>query len=71
MLYVGTMFAPIKDRGVQGMGFTHKIDDIVTVATPMLGTLINRVRLTTDIEPWTFGARALMESLASRGLLAR
>ena len=71
VLYVGTMFAPIKDRGVQGMGFTHKIDDIVTVATPMLGTLINRVRLTTDIEPWTFGARALMESLASRGLLAR
>ncbi len=71
VLYVGTMFAPIKDRGAPGMGFTHKIDDVVTVATPKLGALVNRVRLTTEIEPWTFGSRALMENLARRGLLAR
>lgn len=71
VLYVGTMFAPIKDRGAPGMGFTHKIDDIVTVSTPKLGTLMNRVRLTTEVAPWTFGSRALMENLAGRGLLKR
>lgn len=70
-LYVGTMFAPIKDRGASGMGFTHKIGDIVTIATPKLGVLINRVRLTTEIEPWTFGATALMKNLAQRGLIGR
>jgi fumarylacetoacetate (FAA) hydrolase family protein len=71
VLYVGTMFAPIKDRGAPGMGFTHKIDDIVTIATPKLGALVNRVRLTTDVAPWTFGTTALMENLAQRGLLGR
>ncbi|WP_374651716.1 fumarylacetoacetate hydrolase family protein [Dongia sp.] len=71
VLYVGTMFAPIKDRGAPGMGFTHKIGDIVTITTPKLGALVNRVRLTTEVEPWTFGTRALMENLAQRGLLGR
>lgn len=71
VLYVGTMFAPIKDRGAPGMGFTHKIDDIVTIATPKLGALVNRVRLTTEVEPWTFGTGALMKNLAQRGLLGR
>jgi fumarylacetoacetate (FAA) hydrolase family protein len=71
VLYVGTMFAPIKDRGAPGMGFTHKIDDIVTIATPKLGALVNRVRLTTEVAPWTFGTTALMENLAQRGLLGR
>jgi fumarylacetoacetate (FAA) hydrolase family protein len=71
VLYVGTMFAPIKDRGAPGMGFTHKIGDIVTIATPKLGALTNRVRLTTEAEPWSFGTRALMENLAQRGLLGR
>jgi fumarylacetoacetate (FAA) hydrolase family protein len=69
VLYVGTMFAPIKDRGAPGMGFTHKIDDIVTIATPKLGALVNRVRLTTEVEQWTFGTGALMKNLAQRGLL--
>jgi len=71
VLYVGTMFAPIKDRGAPGMGFTHKIDDIVTIATPKLGALVNRVRLTTEVEQWTFGTGALMKNLAQRGLLGR
>jgi fumarylacetoacetate (FAA) hydrolase family protein len=70
-LYVGTMFAPIKDREAPGMGFTHKIGDIVTIATPKLGALTNRVRLTTEAEPWSFGTRALMENLAQRGLLGQ
>ena len=30
VLYLGTMFAPSKDRGEKGKGFTHKIGDIVT-----------------------------------------
>lgn len=71
VLYVGTMFAPVKDRNAPGMGFTHKIGDIVTIATPKLGALVNRVRYTNDIPPWTFGAGALMDNLARRGLLGR
>jgi fumarylacetoacetate (FAA) hydrolase family protein len=70
VLYVGTMFAPIKDRGAAGMGFTHQIDDIVTIATPKLGALVNRVRYCHDVAPWTFGTGALMQNLARRGLLA-
>ena len=69
VLYVGTMFAPIKDRDTPGGGFTHKIDDIVTVSTPRLGALVNRVRHCPDAAPWTFGTGALMRNLAARGLL--
>jgi fumarylacetoacetate (FAA) hydrolase family protein len=71
VLYVGTMFAPMKDRNAPGMGFTHKIGDIVTIATPQLGALVNRVRYTNEVAPWTFGTGALMENLAQRGLLGR
>ena len=28
MLFLGTMFAPVKDRGAPGMGFTHKVGDL-------------------------------------------
>ena len=69
VLYLGTMFAPVADRDVKGQGFTHKIGDIVTVASPKLGRLSNRVVSTHDAEPWTFGAGALMRSLARRGLI--
>lgn len=69
VLFLGTMFAPTDDRDAPGMGFTHKIGDIVTISTPTLGTLVNRVNHTDKIAPWTFGARALMASLAKRGLL--
>jgi fumarylacetoacetate (FAA) hydrolase family protein len=68
-LYLGTMFAPIKDRDTVGGGFTHKYGDIVTIAAPELGALINRMRRTDECEPWTFGASHLMRSLAKRGLL--
>ena len=30
-LFLGTMFAPVKDRDAPGQGFTHKRDDIVTI----------------------------------------
>lgn len=66
VLYCGTLFAPIQDRGAPGKGFTHRIGDIVTIASPQLGSLTNRVRLSTECPPWTFGIRALMASLAAR-----
>lgn len=69
MLFLGTMFSPIKDRDTPGGGFTHHLGDIVTISTPKLGALVNTVRLCTEIEPWTFGVRALYRSLAERGLL--
>jgi fumarylacetoacetate (FAA) hydrolase family protein len=69
MLYLGTMFAPTQDRGAAGQGFTHHLGDVVTISSPKLGALINRVGHGDKIAPWTFGARALMENLARRGLL--
>jgi len=69
MLFLGTMFAPTQDRLGPGQGFTHVLGDIVTIATPRLGSLVNRVARSDRIAPWTFGARALFESLARRGLL--
>jgi fumarylacetoacetate (FAA) hydrolase family protein len=63
------MFAPTKDRFGPGQGFTHAVGDIVTIATPKLGALVNRVDHSDQIRPWTFGARALMHNLARRGLL--
>ena len=68
-LYLGTMFAPIQDRDAPGQGFTHKPGDRVTISTPSLGALINRVRYCDEIEPWTFGTGALLRNLAQRGLL--
>lgn len=68
-LFLGTMFAPVKDRDAPGEGFTHKRDDIVTIAAPQLGKLVNRMRSSHDCEPWTFGVGALMKNLARRKLL--
>jgi fumarylacetoacetate (FAA) hydrolase family protein len=69
VLFLGTMFAPIEDRDTPGKGFTHKTGDIVTIAEPKLGKLINRMRSSEDCEPWVFGSAALMRNLAKRGLL--
>jgi fumarylacetoacetate (FAA) hydrolase family protein len=69
VLFLGTMFAPIEDRDAPGQGFTHKIGDVVTVAAPKLGRLVNRMRHSGDCERWTFGAGALMRNLAKRGLI--
>jgi fumarylacetoacetate (FAA) hydrolase family protein len=70
MLFLGTMFAPTQDRHAPGQGFTHAIGDLVTVATPRLGTLANRVNTSDRVAPWTYGTAALMRDLARRGLLA-
>jgi fumarylacetoacetate (FAA) hydrolase family protein len=70
MLFLGTMFAPTQDRHGPGQGFTHVVGDVVTVSTPALGTLVNRVNTTDRVPPWTYGTGALMRDLARRGLLA-
>jgi len=69
MLFLGTMFAPTKDRHAPGQGFTHVVGDIVTVSTPRLGALVNRVEHCDVVAPWTFGVASLMRHLAHRGLL--
>jgi fumarylacetoacetate (FAA) hydrolase family protein len=71
VLFMGTMFAPTEDRGASGAGFTHKLGDVVSIRTPKLGALTNRVNHSDKLPPWTFGTRALMENLAARGLLQR
>lgn len=69
VLFTGTLFAPTYDRDVVGQGFTHKVGDVVSIASAPLGTLVNRVNLTTQAPPWTFGTGQLMENLVRRGLL--
>jgi fumarylacetoacetate (FAA) hydrolase family protein len=68
-LFLGTMFAPVRDRDMPGQGFTHKRDDIVTISAPGLGSLVNRMRSSHECEPWTFGVGALMKNLAQRKLI--
>lgn len=69
MLFLGTMFSPIKDRGAPGAGFTHKLGDRVSISSPSLGMLVNHVYRSDAVTPWTFGVRALYRNLAQRGLL--
>jgi fumarylacetoacetate (FAA) hydrolase family protein len=69
MLFLGTMFAPTKDRHAKGEGFTQVVGDIVTVSTPLLGALVNRVNHSDRITPWSFGAATLMKNLARRQLI--
>ena len=69
VLYCGTMFAPVQDRGAPGQGFTHHLGDVVTIAAPELGALTNTVRLATEAPEWTFGTAALMRNLGGRGLI--
>jgi len=69
MLFLGTQFAPTKDRGEKGKGFTHKLGDIVSIRADALGMLVNRVSHCDKAPPWTFGINDLMRNLAARGLL--
>ncbi len=69
ILFLGTLFAPVEDRDAPGKGFTHKLGDIVTIAAPQLGRLINRMQHSDKCEPWTYGAAQLMRNLAKRGML--
>ncbi len=69
VLFLGTMFAPVADRDTPGMGFTHKIDDVVAVSSDKLGRLVNRMKHAGDCARWTFGLADLMRNLARRRLL--
>lgn len=69
VLFLGTMFAPTQDRFGPGQGFTHQLADIVTIATPKLGALVNKVNFTDKVSPWTFGLTALIKNLAQRKLI--
>lgn len=68
-LFCGTMFAPTQDRDTKGGGFTHKYGDIVTIASPKLGQLVNVMRACDQCPPWTYGVSHLMRYLAGRGYL--
>ncbi|MHC5879646.1 hypothetical protein ACYT69_12035, partial [Streptococcus pyogenes] len=68
VLFLGTMFAPVKDRRGVGQGFTHEIGDRVEIHTPKLGRLINWIDRTDACPEWTFGLRELFRNLARRGL---
>jgi fumarylacetoacetate (FAA) hydrolase family protein len=69
VLFLGTAFAPTQDRGEPGRGFTHKLGDVVTIRSPTLGALSNRINHCDRIEPWNFGVSELMRNLSERGLI--
>ena len=69
VLFLGTMFAPVKDRDAPGQGFTHHVGDVVTIASEKLGALVNPVTTCDRAPPWRFGTAALMRNLAKRELL--
>lgn len=69
-LFTGTLFAPTQDRGTEGSGFTHHMQDRVTIRSSELGQLTNTVTQCHLAPPWTFGISALMTNLSQRGLLA-
>lgn len=68
-LMTGTLFAPTEPRTPGGTGFTHMVGDLVSIRSPKLGTLSNRVNHCDKVPAWTFGISALMRNLAKRGLL--
>ncbi|MBN8807835.1 MAG: fumarylacetoacetate hydrolase family protein [Sphingomonas sp.] len=68
-LFCGTMFAPTQDRDHPGRGFTHKVGDVVTIASDRLGRLVNPVMHACDAPAWVDGIGATMRNLAARGLI--
>jgi len=69
MLFLGTMFAPAKDRDEKGKGFTHHIHDKVSISAKELPSLVNWVNYSDKIPAWNFGTWQLMKNLSNRGLL--
>jgi fumarylacetoacetate (FAA) hydrolase family protein len=66
VLFCGTPFAPTKDRDAPGMGFTHHDGDLVSISSPDLGTLVNRVTPSESAPRWSFGIRDMIRSLSSQ-----
>ena len=71
VLFLGTMFAPVKDRRGAGLGFTHEVGDRVEISASKLGRLVNWVERSDVCPEWTFGVGALIRNLADRGLLEK
>lgn len=69
VLFLGTLFAPVQDRDEPGRGFTHKVGDVVRIASPKLGVLENRVTTSKAAPPWAMGIGGLIENLVGRGLI--
>lgn len=69
VLSLGTLFAPTQDRDLPGEGFTHKVGDVVTIASRRLGSLTNTVRLSTEFAEWSFGIASFMRNLSARNLI--
>jgi fumarylacetoacetate (FAA) hydrolase family protein len=69
ILLLGTMFAPVADRGEPGFGFTHARGDVVRISSVELGMLANVVLSSEECPPWDYGIAALMRNLAHRELL--
>lgn len=70
VLFTGTLFAPSEDRDAPGMGFTHRTGDTVSISSSRLGTLVNVVARTEELEPWTFGIGSLIDYLSKCGASA-
>jgi fumarylacetoacetate (FAA) hydrolase family protein len=66
MLFLGTLFSPTQDRDQPGLGFTHKLGDSVSIRSPYLGELVNRVTHSELAAPWQFGLRAMFNHLRNR-----
>jgi fumarylacetoacetate (FAA) hydrolase family protein len=69
VLFLGTLFAPVQDRDEPGRGFTHKVGDVVRIASSKLGVLENRVTTSRAAPPWAMGIGGLIENLVGRGLI--
>jgi fumarylacetoacetate (FAA) hydrolase family protein len=69
VLFTGTLFAPTQDRDAPGAGFTHRLGDVVRIASPRLGALVNRVEPSERAPRWDFGIWDLAKNLHDRGLL--
>lgn len=67
VLFTGTLFAPAEDRDEPGKGFTHQHGDVVEISSPRLGTLINTVAPTEELQPWTYGIGRLVHYLTTHG----
>ncbi len=61
MLFLGTMFAPTKDRGAAGQGFSHHVGDRVEISSPRLGKLVNWVNHCDQLPRWTFGLQTYLD----------
>ncbi|WP_238439617.1 fumarylacetoacetate hydrolase family protein [Microbacterium sp. JZ31] len=64
VLFTGTLFAPTEDRTEPGEGFTHELGDVVAIENARLGALVNTVRRTEELPPWTYGIRSLFTDLS-------